>query len=93
MLKHAFRLLEILCFVPAAFRRLCVETNLSPDDVVSVTPAAFRRLCVETETTVIERRTQQAQPPSGGCVLKQNSNGSCIGTIGPAAFRRLCVET
>ena len=33
---------------PAAFRRLCVETNLIALYGVQDEPAAFRRLCVET---------------------------------------------
>ena len=33
---------------PAAFRRLCVETNNDIVDQESSVPAAFRRLCVET---------------------------------------------
>ena len=44
--------------LPAAFRRLCVETQ----PVVTITPprppAAFRRLCVETPTAVAERRAK-----------------------------------
>ena len=34
-----------------------------------------------------------AQPPSGGCVLKQRSGGVFLGRQHPAAFGRLCVET
>ena len=34
--------------VPAAFGRLCVETNWKKHPYVSVRPAAFGRLCVET---------------------------------------------
>ena len=33
---------------PAAFRRLCVETEGKKDFVRIKKPAAFRRLCVET---------------------------------------------
>ena len=32
-------------------------------------PAAFRRLCVETPLNLM-RGGLEAQPPSGGCVLK-----------------------
>ena len=35
-------------------------------------PAAFRRLCVETLKKTTNPHRQAAQPPSGGCVLKQN---------------------
>ena len=34
--------------LPAAFRRLCVETENDGEHVVVLPPAAFRRLCVET---------------------------------------------
>ena len=43
--------------LPAAFRRLCVETLNLATLLVSTGPAAFRRLCVETNrkaTTVRE---------------------------------------
>ena len=33
---------------PAAFRRLCVETDVSGSRSSVKVPAAFRRLCVET---------------------------------------------
>ena len=36
-------------FVPAAFRRLCVETKQEKKAKLHQFPAAFRRLCVETE--------------------------------------------
>ena len=36
--------------LPAAFRRLCVETILEQMSYGSQIPAAFRRLCVETGT-------------------------------------------
>ena len=36
---------------PAAFRRLCVETELPGNASPKVIPAAFRRLCVETSKT------------------------------------------
>ena len=35
----------------------------------------------------------QAQPPSGGCVLKHNKGLAFDMTPNPAAFGRLCVET
>ena len=34
-----------------------------------------------------------AQPPSGGCVLKQSVSDSSASEPQPAAFGRLCVET
>ena len=55
-------------------------------------PAAFGRLCVETR---MDRpsQTQHIQPPSGGCVLKQDFGFPVQPAIVPAAFGRLCVET
>ena len=35
--------------MPAAFRRLCVETVSEDGEIVAKDPAAFRRLCVETK--------------------------------------------
>ncbi len=61
-----------MTFEPAAFRRLCVETATSLYPVTGSHPAAFRRLCVETtHKTKVETKSEPAQPPSGGCVLKQ----------------------
>ena len=54
---------------PAAFRRLCVETNHFFISSGARLPAAFRRLCVETPICR-KRRKAMSQPPLGGCVLK-----------------------
>ena len=59
---------------PAAFRRLCVETARLHRVGVRLYPAAFRRLCVETFFSDVAL-TLPAQPPSGGCVLKQRRYG------------------
>ena len=40
-------------FRPAAFRRLCVETLQSAQNLLMGLPAAFRRLCVETKSLPI----------------------------------------
>ena len=40
--------------LPAAFRRLCVETSDVHNVVNRSSPAAFRRLCVETTTVYVE---------------------------------------
>ena len=53
----------------AAFRRLCVETEIIDVDVKDVISAAFRRLCVETDYLKMVDNYDH-QPPSGGCVLK-----------------------
>ena len=55
---------------PAAFGRLCVETGLLAAVVIGALPAAFGRLCVETRRHGVIGDVRQAQPPSGGCVLK-----------------------
>ena len=55
-------------------------------------PAAFRRLCVETPDQYF-RSGNEIQPPSGGCVLKQQKRQKHRKLYWPAAFRRLCVET
>ena len=54
---------------PAAFRRLCVETDELSTAIEEEQPAAFRRLCVETRLTKWIWLPAN-QPPSGGCVLK-----------------------
>ena len=77
---------------PAAFRRLCVETLAKKSRRELREPAAFRRLCVETIWTT-RGLPSLGQPPSGGCVLKQEINAYRTSTGLPAAFRRLCVET
>ena len=55
---------------PAAFRRLCVETNFKISPIPTPNPAAFRRLCVETQIRLYYWIFLYSQPPSGGCVLK-----------------------
>ena len=54
----------------AAFGRLCVETCTARETKDFSTAAAFGRLCVETRTMALPVEAQK-QPPSGGCVLKQ----------------------
>ena len=41
-----------MLYLPAAFRRLCVETMLKRINFVYLEPAAFRRLCVETDIAI-----------------------------------------
>ena len=55
---------------PAAFGRLCVETNNQARFWINNEPAAFGRLCVETAAGERLSGYGDAQPPSGGCVLK-----------------------
>ena len=47
-MKLSQRIAAVRQCVPAAFRRLCVETPLPTTVDPTKTPAAFRRLCVET---------------------------------------------
>ena len=56
-------------------------------------PAAFGRLCVETVPLALWHADCPAQPPSGGCVLKQSIVEKFQIDANPAAFGRLCVET
>ena len=71
VLKPAFRLRVFEVGFPAAFRRLCVETGDSTTFSTPSPPAAFRRLCVETPNGTHVPPKPCAQPPLGGCVLKQ----------------------
>ena len=48
VLKHDY-LSEWASIASAAFRRLCVETEFTPNVILGIRPAAFRRLCVETK--------------------------------------------
>ena len=54
-------------------------------------PVAFGRLCVETFIAPENKKTA-CQSPSGGCVLKQDSDFR-FRQIHAVAFGRLCVET
>ena len=47
-MKQIYRYLADRFDKPAAFRRLCVETNEAFPLLGNQYPAAFRRLCVET---------------------------------------------
>ena len=48
VLKHKQDIVLYCIKVPAAFRRLCVETLFFETESQNIVPAAFRRLCVET---------------------------------------------
>ena len=77
----------------AAFGRLCVETRNSSFVSRSAPAAAFGRLCVETVVKMIFANLLIRQPPSGGCVLKQDVIAGFNTSEKAAAFGRLCVET
>ena len=55
VLKHFNHVIISLKELPAAFRRLCVETRKCANGWVSAKPAAFRRLCVETALQTVCR--------------------------------------
>ena len=70
VLKHKSPYALFLTTLPAAFGRLCVETNLPTcGKTYCMLPAAFGRLCVETFSLLFVI-FHIGQPPSGGCVLK-----------------------
>ena len=77
---------------PAAFRRLCVETNYGIGGYSDGHPAAFRRLCVETRSW---SATVELLTPAAFRRLCVETAGISAGLLKmvPAAFRRLCVET
>ena len=50
-MKHERTVNDRKIKVPAAFRRLCVETTTIGNMGKLAEPAAFRRLCVETVTS------------------------------------------
>ena len=54
MLKRQQEKINEALLVPAAFRRLCVETSPVTDLDVMKNPAAFRRLCVETRPNCLQ---------------------------------------
>ena len=65
-------------WIPAAFGRLCVETQRRRNNHRYPQPAAFGRLCVETASRN-SSRLYISQPPSGGCVLKQRCrHAGCV---------------
>ena len=78
---------------PAAFGRLCVETDgrLTVHFGTGQPPSGG---CVLKQEAAKRRRCIGAQPPSGGCVLKRRSYPALpFSIMVPAAFGRLCVET
>ena len=93
MLKRHRRLRVGAPFVPAAFRRLCVETrgrNKAQPCRKAQPPSGG---CVLKHKAWLFMISFFSQPPSGGCVLKHGNIEHFLQTHGPAAFRRLCVET
>ena len=92
MLKRDRYNQKVTSDVPAAFRRLCVETGYASLAEVARKPAAFRRLCVETAMSApvmadgIPAAFRRLCVETSKAALRLSN---CV----PAAFRRLCVET
>ena len=81
------------CFLrAAASARLCVETCLNKDLTPTVIAAASARLCVETEQGKYSK-SELAQPPPRGCVLKLQNEYLDQPATHAAASARLSVET
>ena len=92
MLKHRQNRHRSARILPAAFRRLCVETLM-----FALLSGSFAQPpsggCVLKPYEGLSIAVNEVQPPSGGCVLKLQSYNLGRLKMGPAAFRRLCVET
>ena len=80
-------------FFAATFGWLCVETSTLSSRVETVEAATFGWLCVETLPLHLTLLKRHRQPPSGGCVLKQNKSVRPQVTFIAATFGWLCVET
>ena len=79
--------------LPAAFRRLCVETKLPLRALKKPASQPPSGGCVLKLFVFLDRLSIYVQPPSGGCVLKPAQTDNLTMLAVPAAFRRLCVET
>ena len=74
VLKHPQKFLKKLVMLPAAFRRLCVETAVTEDVTQPAGyPAAFRRLCVET--VICSRDWQRVSPAAFRRLCVETING------------------
>ena len=81
------------CFKSAAtFGWLCVETIYNRGNYNLNPAATFGWLCVETQE-ISSIDIAIAQPPSGGCVLKQYIINGGVPSEYAATFGWLCVET
>ena len=79
--------------MPAAFRRLCVETYNNGEFNKRGKPAAFRRLCVETKIKPCGFRRRLGPAAFRRLCVETPVLRSTSQEARPAAFRRLCVET
>ena len=67
-MKHRLKSQNFISVDPAAFRRLCVETELLSDTGEVIEPAAFRRLCVETSSkTTTSKATVSSRLQAAVC--------------------------
>ena len=71
MLKHVPAKSGNQTLQAATFGWLCVETPMLLSMVKNFDAATFGWLCVETDGVALLRTNREAQPPSGGCVLKR----------------------
>ena len=92
----------MLYLLPAAFRRLCVETRIWREKLQKWIPAAFRRLCVETKLGNTHLRTTLPAAFRRLCVEtslpvfshksypNQPPSGGCV--LKPALYHRLLLS-
>ena len=74
---------RLLREAPAAFGRLCVETNSHFIDFESIAPAAFGRLCVETSDSVSFNFSSSPAAFGRLCVETLGTPLNMIGTFQP----------
>ena len=92
-MKHVLTFLQHITVIPAAFRRLCVETEVSQYRRNRLRFQPPLGGCVLKQQKQINHCHLFHQPPLGGCVLKRYDYQRRLTLTRPAAFRRLCVET
>ena len=82
MLKLQLYRISYIAHLPAAFRRLCVETDnsLYPFSFLASQPPSGG--CVLKHIRIDERSYKEPQPPSGGCVLKPTSLPAFVYSFG-----------
>ena len=70
VLKHGEEDFDALLILPAAFRRLCVETRYAPKRAGTWQGQPPSGGCVLKHRKNSSGSNRRRQPPSGGCVLK-----------------------
>ena len=92
VLKPTVTTAQTILALPAAFRRLCVETPWVRLELRQRNQPPLGG-CVLKQSDFYVNVGSDNQPPLGGCVLKRVST-LCLGAGRcPDAFGRLCVET